>query len=189
MGEILSMKKELLKTWEKLNKTLLLCIKKRIKNKEDAEDILQDVYIKLHKNINNLNDIKKIISWIDQITQNTINDYYKKNYKRKNINFEEYYAKLTQEEKNNLNDEVLISIKKIINELPKDSKEIIELYEFEDMSHKEICKKLKIKENTSKSRLKRAKEKLKNQVDKCCVFQTDKFGNVLDYKKNKVNLQ
>jgi RNA polymerase sigma-70 factor, ECF subfamily len=156
------MKKKLLETWKNLNEKLLLCIKKRIKNKEDAEDILQDIYIKLHKNINNLNDNKKIISWVDRITQNTINDYYKKNYRIKNINFEEYYENLTQDEKNNLNDEVLISIKKIISELPKNSKEIIELYEFKNLSHKEISKQLEIKENTSKSRLKRAKEKLIN---------------------------
>jgi RNA polymerase sigma-70 factor, ECF subfamily len=177
------MKKKLLETWKNLNEKLLLCIKKRIKNKEDAEDILQDIYIKLHKNINNLNDNKKIISWVDRITQNTINDYYKKNYRIKNINFEEYYENLTQDEKNNLNDEVLISIKKIISELPKNSKEIIELYEFKNLSHKEISKQLEIKENTSKSRLKRAKEKLKNKLDKCCVFQTDKFGNILNYRK------
>jgi RNA polymerase sigma-70 factor, ECF subfamily len=175
------MKKKLLETWKNLNEKLLLCIKKRIKNKEDAEDILQDIYIKLHKNINNLNDNKKIISWVDRITQNTINDYYKKNYRIKNINFEEYYENLTQDEKNNLNDEVLISIKKIISELPKNSKEIIELYEFKNLSHKEISKQLEIKENTSKS--KRAKEKLKNKLDKCCVFQTDKFGNILNYRK------
>ena len=73
------MSKKLLETWKKSNKKLLLCIKKRIKNKKDAEDVLQDTYVKLHKNINYLNDEKKIISWIDTITQNTINDYYKKN--------------------------------------------------------------------------------------------------------------
>jgi len=177
------MSKKLLETWKKLNKKLLLCIKKRIKNKEDAEDILQDVYVKLHKNINYLNDEKKIISWVDTITQNTINDYYKKTCRRKNINFEEYYKNLTQEEKNYLNDEILISIKKIISELPKNSKEIIELYVFKKLSHKEICKKLEIKENTSKSRLKRAREKLKNKLNKCCIFQTDKFGNILNYEK------
>jgi RNA polymerase sigma-70 factor, ECF subfamily len=177
------MEKKLLKTWEELNDHLLFFIRKRIKNKEDAEDILQDVYIKLHKNINNLNDEKKIVSWIYQITRNTINDCYKKCYRLKKVEFEEYHIELTHEEEENLNDEILISMKKIIEELPKDSKELIKLYEFEDMSHKEISKKLEIKENTSKSRLKRAKEKLKNQLDECCVFQIDKFGNVLDYRK------
>jgi len=177
------MEKKLLKTWEDLNKHLLFFIKKRIKNKEDAEDILQDVYIKLHKNIDALTDEEKLVSWIYQITRNTINDCYKKCYRLKKVEFEEYHIELTQEEEENLNDEILISMKKIIEELPKDSKELIKLYEFEDMSHKEISKKLEIKENTSKSRLKRAKEKLKNQLDECCVFQIDKFGNVLDYRK------
>lgn len=177
------MEKKLLETWEELNKHLLFFIKKRIKTKEDAEDILQDVYIKLHKNIDTLTDEKKLVSWIYQITRNTINDCYKRCYRIKKVEFEEYHIELTQEEEENLNDEILISMKKIIEELPEDSKELIKLYEFEDMSHKEISKKLEIKENTSKSRLKRAKEKLKNQLDECCVFQIDKFGNILDYRK------
>ena len=177
------MEKKLLETWEELNKHLLFFIKKRIKTKEDAEDILQDVYIKLHKNIDTLTDEKKLVSWIYQITRNTINDCYKRCYRIKKVEFEEYHIELTQEEEENLNDEILINMKKIIEELPKDSKELIKLYEFEDMSHKEISKKLEIKENTSKSRLKRAKEKLKNQLDECCIFQIDKFGNVLDYTK------
>ncbi len=58
-GEIIQMEKKLLETWEELNNHLLFFIRKRIKNKEDAEDILQDVYIKLHKNIDSLNDEKK----------------------------------------------------------------------------------------------------------------------------------
>jgi len=177
------MEKKLLETWEELNKHLLFFIKKRIKTKEDAEDILQDVYIKLHKNIDTLTDEKKLVSWIYQITRNTINDCYKRCYRIKKVEFEEYHIELTQEEEENLNDEILISMKKIIEELPKDSKELIKLYEFEDMSHSEISEKLEIKENTSKSRLKRAKEKLKNQLDECCVFQIDKFGNILDYRK------
>lgn len=177
------MEKKLLKVWEELNTQLLFFIKKRIKNKEDAEDILQDVYIKLHKNIDSLNDEQKIVSWIYQITRNTINDCYKRCYRLKKVEFEEHHIEMSLEEEDNLNDEILVSMKKIIEELPVDSKKLIKLYEFEDMSHKEISKRLDIKENTSKSRLKRAKEKLKDQLDECCVFQIDKFGNILDYKK------
>lgn len=177
------MEKKLLETWEELNNHLLFFIRKRIKNKEDAEDILQDVYIKLHKNINSLNDEKKIISWIYQITRNTINECYRKCYRIKQVGFEDCHVEMTQEEEENLNDEILVSMKKFIEQLPVDSKKLIELYEFEDMSHKEISKKLEIKENTSKSRLKRAKEKIKNQLDECCLFQIDKFGNILDYTK------
>ena len=177
------MEKKLLKVWEELDTQLLFFIKKRIKNKEDAEDILQDVYIKLHKNIASLNDEQKIVSWIYQITRNTINECYRKCYRIKQVEFEDYHVEMNKEEEENLNDEILISMKKFIEKLPGDSRKLIELYEFEDMSHKDISKKLEIKENTSKSRLKRAKEKLKNQLDECCIFQIDKFGNVLDYTK------
>lgn len=177
------MEKKLLKIWEELDTKLLFFISRRIKNKEDAEDILQEVYIKLHENISLLKDDQKIVSWIYQITRNTINECYRKCYRLKKVEFEEYHIEMDQEEKDNLNDEVLKNMKQFIEILPEDSKKLIKLYEFEGMSHKEISKKLDIKENTSKSKLKRAKEKLKKQLDECCIFQIDKFGNVLDYAK------
>ena len=175
------MKTEINTIWIDLNEELYKFILGKIKDEQIAKDIHQDVFLKIQNKIHQLKHTSKLTSWVYQITRNTINECYKKCYRLKKVEFEEHHIEMNQEEEDNLNDEILISMKQIIEVLPADSKKLIKLYEFEDMSHKEISKKLDIKENTSKSRLKRAKEKLKNQLDECCIFQIDKFGNVLDY--------
>ena len=52
-------------------------ILKRVKDKSHADDIFQDVFIKIHNSIDSLKDETKIRSWIFQITRNTIADYYR----------------------------------------------------------------------------------------------------------------
>lgn len=178
------MERKLLEKWEELNEHLLFFIRKRIENKEDAEDILQEVYIKLHENIGSLRDEEKMVSWIYQITRNTINNCYKRCYRIKGVEFEENYY-LTEEEEDNLNDEIIVSMKRFMEELPEDYREVIRLHEFENLTHRELGNVLGINENTSKSKLKRGRERLRKLLDECCTFQVDRFGNVLDYEKNK----
>jgi len=180
------MNKQLLKIWSEIESKLLAFIKKRINNSEDAEDILQDVYLKLHQNISLLKNEEKFISWIYQITRNTINDCYKKCYKIKLEELEDN-QKFLFEEETNLNEEILKYLKDFINKMPKNDKEIIFLFEFENLSHKEISEKLNISENLSKVRLNRAKAKLKRELEKCCTFEYDKYGNILEYKNKKTN--
>lgn len=54
--------------WDEFNGPLKSFIKKRIPKEQDAEDILQDVFIKIYNNIEKLQDNKKIHSWIYTIT-------------------------------------------------------------------------------------------------------------------------
>jgi len=63
--------------WSRFNKQLLVFIKSKVQDKDQAEDILQNVFIKIHSNIDKTEDFQKIESWIYQITRNTIIDYYK----------------------------------------------------------------------------------------------------------------
>ncbi|MGL4403572.1 MAG: sigma-70 family RNA polymerase sigma factor [Fusobacteriaceae bacterium] len=175
------MNKKLIKIWSELNSHLFSFIRKKVRTREDAEDILQEVYIKLHNNIHTLKEEERIISWIYQITRNTINDCIKKCYRINLSELDDNIITMEEEEDNNLNEEIIESMKQFIEKLPPTSKEIIKLYEFENLSHKEIGEKMGIKENNSKVKLKRAREKLKKELDQCCVFSLDRYGNILNY--------
>jgi len=178
------MEKKLLLAWEELNQELLNFIKKRIGNHEDSEDILQEVYIKLHKNIDKLKDEDKLVSFIFQVTRNTINDCYRTCRKIKKVEFEEKFSDISPLEEENLNSEVIKSMKRFIGNMPDNSRVILEKFEFEDLSHREISKELDIKESTSKVRLKRAKEKLKKELHDCCKFHIDNYGNIISFEKH-----
>ena len=180
------MENKLVEKWDELSDSLFTFILKRVSTKEDVEDILQNVYIKLHQNIHNLRDEDKLTSWIYQITRNTINECYRKCYKIKTTEFEDEHnnkVELSCCEEENLNEEILKTMTSFMDLLPENYKEILKMFELEKLTHKEIGLKLGVSENTSKSRVKRAKDKLKKLLYDCCLFEADKYGNIIDYKK------
>ena len=70
---------EILETiWRENHDQLLSFINKRIKNKEESEDILQEVFIKILSKIGTLKDSSKLQSWVYQMTRNAIIDYIRK---------------------------------------------------------------------------------------------------------------
>jgi RNA polymerase sigma-70 factor (ECF subfamily) len=52
-------------------------IRTRVADDSSAEDILQEVFLKIHQHIETLKDVKKLDSWIYQITRHTMIDFYR----------------------------------------------------------------------------------------------------------------
>lgn len=71
------MKLSIEEIWSQFNQILLNFIQSKVSNKHDAEDILQNVFIKIYKNLDELKSETKLESWIFQITRNEIIDYYR----------------------------------------------------------------------------------------------------------------
>ncbi|GAA0740191.1 RNA polymerase sigma factor SigZ [Clostridium oceanicum] len=170
--------------WNEFSDELYKYIKSKVKNKYDAEDILQDVFVKIHNNINKIEDQLKLSSWIYKITKNTIIDYYRKK-KDVTLDIIEFEKELDYDRLDNMNEEISKCLKKMIFELPKKYGEAIFLYDIEGMTHKEVSDKLNITISCSKMRVQRAKAKLKDILFQCCDFQLDSFGNVVDFKQKK----
>lgn len=169
--------------WNEFSSELYKYINSNVKNKYDTEDILQDIFVKIYNNIDEVDDQSKLKSWIYRITKNTIIDYYRK---KKDISVDiEKFEKGLEEDNNsdNMNEEISKCLEKMIFELPKKYQEVIELYDMKGMKHKEISEELDITISCSKMRVQRAKAKLKEILLECCDFKVDAFGNIIDYKQ------
>ena len=133
-----------------------------IDNSADAEEILQDSFVKAFTKIGKLKDNSKFGSWLKKITINECVNFIKK----KKIVFEEFSDSIQNiayddEQKFNINPEL---VNKEIANLPDGCRVIFNLYLIENYKHKEIAKMLNITESTSKSQYQRAKQLLKNRL-------------------------
>ena len=170
--------------WEEFSIPLKRFIIKRVANVQDADDILQDIFIKIYNNIGSLSDDNKIHSWIYSIARNTIYDYYRRKYKYYKI------TKLPEEIEDNsyeelsVNTEIASCLKAIIEKLPEIYKEAILLTEFQNMTQKELSEKLCIFLSGAKSRVQRARKRLKEILLDCCHLEIDRRENIIDYKRN-----
>jgi RNA polymerase sigma-70 factor, ECF subfamily len=63
--------------WEAFHPPLQQFIRRRVSDEASAEDVLQDVFLKIHQHVETLKDVKKLESWMYQITRNAIIDSYR----------------------------------------------------------------------------------------------------------------
>jgi len=134
-------------------------------NKEDAEEVSQDVFVKIYRNLHKFNFRSALKTWIYRITTNVAINMYKKTIKHKKRNVEYDDTIFSEKNKGSKVEKIEIedkerTIKKMLEILPVDQKMCIVLKDIEGLSYEEISKALGVKLNTVRTRLKRAREKL-----------------------------
>ncbi|MGL5751188.1 MAG: RNA polymerase sigma factor [Paraclostridium sp.] len=127
------------------------------KNNEDALDCIQESILKAYTNIQNLKQDEYFKTWLIKILINQCKYVVEKNKKSLNLISENIEGSYT----NNLYE---IEVKSIVNDLDEDLRVLVILYYFEDISIKDISSELDIPEGTIKSRLSRARSKLKDML-------------------------
>jgi RNA polymerase sigma factor (sigma-70 family) len=133
-------------------------------NTEDANDILQEGFIKIFKNIGKFRSEGSFEGWIRRIFVNTSIEHFRKKVKLYNV---------TEVQENTIEDKELDALDlldakdiiSIVNELSPGYKAVFNMHIIEGYSHKEIAGILGITEGTSKSQLARAKGVLKKMVE------------------------
>ncbi|MGV6860812.1 MAG: RNA polymerase sigma factor [Putridiphycobacter sp.] len=132
------------------------------KSTEEAEDVLQDAFIKIFNKIPVYEKKGSLEGWVRRIVVNTALDSYRKNKKnQKNVEAEsvDYLLESKSYIVESLNAEDLLVI---VNNLPEGYKIVFNLFAIEGYSHKEIAERLGITESTSKSQYSRAKKALRD---------------------------
>ncbi|MBP3284804.1 MAG: sigma-70 family RNA polymerase sigma factor [Clostridia bacterium] len=137
------------------------------KNLTIAEDIFQEVFLKVTKKLHLFKNESSEKTWIIRITINTCKDYLKSSWKTKVIPSEDVSEQIT--DITNPDDKILTSemskiILKEIFQLPVIYKDVILLYYYKSFSTSEIAKILMIPEATVRIRMKRAREILKEKL-------------------------
>jgi RNA polymerase sigma-70 factor, ECF subfamily len=172
---------ELLETiWRENHDQLFAFIYKRIKNKEESEDILQEVFIKILSKIGTLKERSKLQSWVYQMTRNAIIDYIRKK------KFQELEAEIKEIEDStdeNAMNEATSWIGKYLDDLPENYREAVVLYEMKGLSQKEIAGQLGFSYSNARSRVQRGRMLLKKNLTDCCSFNVDVYGTIIDYHR------
>lgn len=135
-----------------------------------AEDIAQEVILKIYQKITQFNFKGSFQNWVYRITYNTINDLTKKFKQYISLDDNETTVSLHQDistSDTDLQDQLFVEkLKSLIKKLPHKFQFVLILYEIEGKNYQEIAEILNITEGTVKSRLHRARKKLKKLAEK-----------------------
>ena len=167
--------------WKEYYQQLRNYIVRKIKDPAEADDILQDVFLKIHSHIHTLKDDTKLQSWVFQITRNTIIDYYRSRKQEDSI------PEWVFPDKDDQNDDVLRGLSEcllpMIDQLSDSYKEAVLLSEIQGYTQKEVSEHLGLSLSGAKSRIQRGRSMLKELFTNCCQFNIGADGTIIEYNK------
>ena len=167
--------------WVELKTNLHRFISRRTGNEADADDILQDVFFKIHSNIDRLRDTTKIHSWVYQITRNAIIDYYRKRRTDLSLDANPDAFDVIKEETEDATDraEIMACLSPMINRLPDDYRKALVMSDVEGITQAKVANEMNLSLSGAKSRVQRARGKMKTMLLNCCQFQFDRLGRAV----------
>lgn len=149
----------------------------RVKDSQVANDILQEVFIKIHLNLSNLKSENKLTSWLYQITRNAVVDYFRKS---KPLDLLVDLVDESQESASYFDFEKCVL--RFVAELPEKYREALVKTELGTLSQKEYATEAGISYSGAKSRVQRAKEELKELFVACCATKNQPENAEIEFK-------
>ncbi len=168
--------------WHEFAVKLGQFIRARVNDPATAEDILQDVFVKIQARLDQLKDPAKLQSWIYLIARNAIIDHYRT--RKETVEVPETLADEREPETGEL-EELKASFRRMIYSLPEPYREALVLTEFEGLTQQQLADRLGISLSGAKSRVQRGREQLKTMLHECCTFEFDRRGKVIECNPRK----
>jgi RNA polymerase sigma-70 factor, ECF subfamily len=153
--------------YEKYVSSMLAICLRYSKSRDEAEDLIQEGFLKIFQNINSYRKHGSLEGWIKRIMINHALNHYKKN---RRIPFAEDVDAINENEILSSDEEVenftpvpAETLLAMIQSLPEGYRMVFNLYVFEEYSHKEIAEAMNFSENTSKTQLMKARRQLQGK--------------------------
>ena len=154
----------------------------KISDRDITDDIFQDTFIKVIKTLksNSYNEEGKFLPWVMRIAHNLFIDHFRRNKKMPMYRETEEFSIFSVMSDNSLtienqmiSDQVETDLKRIIEELPEDQKEVLVMRMYQDLSFKEISELTGVSINTALGRMRYALMNLRKVIDKHQIVLTN----------------
>jgi RNA polymerase sigma-70 factor, ECF subfamily len=167
--------------WDRYCCRLLAFIQKRVSDHHDAEDLLQEAFIRIHGGLCCLREWSKLEAWMYQVTRNLIIDYYRR--RKPVVEIPETVAAEEAPLEEDPAARIAVSLKDMVSELPEPYRQALVLTEYQGLSQKELAEAQHISLSGAKSRVQRARARLRDMLLACCHFELDRRGRIIDYHR------
>ena len=165
--------------WIELSDRLHRFVARRVDDAADAEDILQDVFLRIHTRRDTLLDESKLTSWAYQVARNAIADHYRG---RRPTSFLPESVPTPAAPPDDIMQELVPGLVPMLERLTAEDREALLLTGVEGLTQQELADRLGLSLSGAKSRVQRARKKLKLAFVDCCHVELDRRGGVASYQ-------
>jgi RNA polymerase sigma-70 factor (ECF subfamily) len=162
--------------WREFADLLRGFLRHRVSSPQDAEDLLQAVFLKIHRQLPTLRDTSKIQGWAYRIARNVVIDHYRT--RRENTPFTPEMEAADPSGRDVV--DLTPALTRFITQLPPIYREALVRHEYQGEEIKTVAAALGISPTAAKSRVRRARLLLREMLERCCQFEFDQRGRVIE---------
>ncbi len=166
-------------TWKNLRGELRGFLVGQVGEPATADDLLQDVFLKLHRHARGLQDKTSPRAWLYQVARNAVIDHRRRGRETTEISDDLAHAEIPTEE--SIQAKLAPCLRPMIESLPAVYADALRLTELEELPQAEAARRLGLSLTALKSRVRRGRARLKEMFLQCCEFELSAAGRVLDY--------
>jgi RNA polymerase sigma-70 factor (ECF subfamily) len=172
---------------EQLRNAIRAFVLSKVKDPALADDVTQETLIRLHKKSGSLRDADRLHAWVFQIARNAVADHFRA--AKPTDPFDERLhapptnltpSETVTAEEETLQQNLAAYVRSVVDLLPDIYREALQLTEFEGKSQVDLARQLGLSTSAAKSRVQRARAMVREQIERCCHWETDRYGKVLD---------
>ena len=166
--------------WTWLSADLLRFIRSRVSDEHDADDLLQETFVRVHRNMSAVQESDRLAAWVYRIARNVIHDHHRRPAAELVALADDPVAEADGGE-GCVRCGAGLWLEEMVRQLPDGYREAVHLAEIEGLPQQQVAERLGLSLSGAKSRIQRGRVMLKDILERCCRFEFDRRGNVLEY--------
>jgi RNA polymerase sigma-70 factor (ECF subfamily) len=168
--------------WSELAGRLRAFVARRVNDAHAADDITQDVLLKVQTQLHTLPPEDKLPAWVFAIARNAVVDYYRSRAVRSHANVEDVDAVAEPDEGDDAGPQQQLArcLARMVDQLPEPYREAMRLVDVEGLTQQEVAARVGVSLSGAKSRVQRARQQLREMILECCNVERDGRGGVVD---------
>ena len=173
--------------WTDLGARLRRFVGSRVGDPHAADDITQDVLLKVQTQLDTLPAEDKLSAWVFAIARNAIVDYYRSRAVRHHADIENVDAAAESDEGGDAGPQQQLArcLARMVEHLPEPYREAMKLADVEGLSQQEVAARAGVSLSGAKSRVQRARQQLREMILDCCNVERDGRGGVVDMERTE----
>lgn len=164
--------------WSQLSAELRCFIRRRVADDHMADDLLQETFLRIHRNVDSLVEADRLAAWVYRIARNVVHDHYRRRAK-KEVPLEDVASNECDDGPGPLPSHASGWLRELIGQLPEKYREAVQLAEIDGRTQQQVAGRLGLSLSGAKSRIQRGRAMLKDALDRCCTFEFDRRGNMM----------
>lgn len=168
--------------WRELEMKLRPFVLRRVRSEVDADDVLQDVFLRMQRGLADLRSDERFGPWVYQVARSAIADHHRVAAKHRVVDGDEPEEQPVDGDNDSADAALASCVAPFVRGLPSPYREALTLVELEGLTQKQAAEMLGISLSGMKSRVQRGRIRLRKTFEDCCTIALDARGGVAAYE-------